>query len=40
LEEAPRKPACVVVDLDLPEGQATEVLEELDGLPVVALIGS
>jgi DNA-binding response OmpR family regulator len=39
LEEAPRKPACVVVDLDLPEGQATEVLEELDGVPVVALIG-
>jgi DNA-binding response OmpR family regulator len=28
-----------VVDLDLPEGQATEVLEELDGVPVVALIG-
>jgi DNA-binding NarL/FixJ family response regulator len=38
LEEATRKPACVVVDLDLPEG--TEVLEELDGLPVLALIGS
>ena len=40
LEEAPRKPACVVVDLDLPERQGTEVLEELDGVPVLALIGS
>jgi DNA-binding response OmpR family regulator len=40
LEEAPRKPACVVVDLDLPEGQATEVLEDLDRIPVLALIGS
>jgi DNA-binding response OmpR family regulator len=39
-EEAPRKPACVVVDLDLPEGEGTEVLEELDGVPVLALIGS
>src|SRR5215211_246872 len=35
-----KKPACVVVDLDLPDGEGTEVLEELDGLPVLALIGS
>jgi two-component system, NarL family, response regulator DevR len=35
-----KKPACVVVDLDLPEGEGTEVLEEVDGQPVVALIGS
>jgi len=39
LEEAPCKPVCVVVDLDLPEGQATAVLEELDGVPVLAMIG-
>jgi DNA-binding NarL/FixJ family response regulator len=41
LREANRtKPACVVVDLDLPEGEGTEVLEELDDVPVLALIGS
>jgi DNA-binding NarL/FixJ family response regulator len=33
-----RKPACIVVDLDLPEGEGTELLEELDGVPVLALI--
>jgi DNA-binding NarL/FixJ family response regulator len=38
LEEADHKPACVVVDLDLPDGQGTEVLKELDGIPVLALI--
>jgi DNA-binding NarL/FixJ family response regulator len=40
LDEANRKPACVVVDLDLPEGEGTEVLKELDRVPVLALIGS
>ena len=35
-----KKPACIIVDLDLPDGQATEVLKELDGLPVLALIRS
>ena len=41
LEEAnQKKPACIVVDLDLPDGPGTEVLKELDGLPVLALIGS
>jgi DNA-binding NarL/FixJ family response regulator len=40
LEEANYKPACVVVDLELPEGEGTEVLEEVDGIPVLALIGS
>jgi len=35
-----KKPACVVVDLDLPEGEGTEVLKELDGTPVLALIAS
>jgi DNA-binding NarL/FixJ family response regulator len=39
LEEANQKPACIIVDLDLPEGEGTEVLEQLDGLPVLALIG-
>ena len=39
LEEADHKPACVVVDLDLPDGEGTEVLKELDGVPVLALIG-
>jgi DNA-binding NarL/FixJ family response regulator len=39
LEEAERMPACAVVDLDLPEGEGQRVLEELDGVPVVALIG-
>jgi DNA-binding response OmpR family regulator len=39
LQEAEQRPACVVVDLDLPEGEGQEVLEELDGVPVVALIG-
>ena len=39
LDAADRKPACVVVDLDLPEGEGREVLEELDGEPVLALIG-
>jgi DNA-binding NarL/FixJ family response regulator len=40
LEEANQKPACIIVDLDLPDGQGTEVLKELDGLPVLALIRS
>jgi two-component system, OmpR family, KDP operon response regulator KdpE len=40
LEEANQKPACVVVDLDLPDGEGTELLKELDGLPVLVLIGS
>ena len=41
LEEAKqKKPACIVVDLDLPDGQGTEVLKELDGILVLALIKS
>jgi DNA-binding NarL/FixJ family response regulator len=40
LEEADQKPACIIVDLDLPEEEGTELLKELDGTPVVALIGS
>jgi DNA-binding NarL/FixJ family response regulator len=38
LEANQKKPACIIVDLDLPEGEGTEVLKELDGLPVLALI--
>ncbi len=37
LEEANQKPACVIVDLDLPEGDGTELLKQLNGLPVVGL---
>jgi DNA-binding NarL/FixJ family response regulator len=38
LEEATRKPVCIIVDLDLPDGEANELLKELDGMPVLALI--
>jgi two-component system, NtrC family, response regulator PilR len=38
LEGTPRKLACVLVDLDLPEGEGAEVLEGLDRVPVLALI--
>ena len=38
LDEANQKPACVIVDLDLPEGDENELLKELNGLPVVALV--
>jgi DNA-binding NarL/FixJ family response regulator len=40
LEETDQKPACIIVDLDLPEGEGTEVLKQLDGIPVLALIES
>jgi two-component system KDP operon response regulator KdpE len=40
LEEANRKPACIIVDLDLPDGEGTELLKQLDGIPVLALIES
>jgi DNA-binding NarL/FixJ family response regulator len=40
LEEANQKPACIIVDLDLPDGEGTEVLKELDGIPVLTLIRS
>jgi DNA-binding NarL/FixJ family response regulator len=38
LEEANQKLACVIVDLDLPDGEGTELLKELNGLPTLALI--
>ena len=40
LDEADHKLACVVVDLDLPEGGGPELLKGLDGIPVLALIKS
>jgi DNA-binding NarL/FixJ family response regulator len=40
LGEENRKPTCAIVDLDLPEGEGTELLEQLGGIPVLALIGS
>ena len=39
MEEAnQKKPACVIVDLDLPDGEGNELLKQLDGIPVLALI--
>jgi DNA-binding NarL/FixJ family response regulator len=38
LEEAKQIPACIIVDLDLPDGGGNELLEQLDGIPVLALI--
>jgi CheY-like chemotaxis protein len=38
LDDANQKLACVIVDLDLPDGDGTELLKQLNGLPVVALI--
>ena len=39
LEEAnQKKPACIIVDLDLPDGEGNALLKELDGIPVLALI--
>jgi DNA-binding NarL/FixJ family response regulator len=35
-----KKPACIIIDLDLPEGEGTELLKQLDGIPVLALIRS
>jgi two-component system KDP operon response regulator KdpE len=40
LEEMDQKPACIIVDLDLPEGEGTELLKQLDGIPVLAFIES
>jgi DNA-binding response OmpR family regulator len=38
LDDANQMPVCVIVDLDLPDGDGTELLEQLNGQPVLALI--
>ena len=38
LEDANQQPICVIVDLDLPDEDGTEVLKQLNGLPALALI--
>src|SRR5215213_4980009 len=39
LEEAnQKKPACIIVDLDVPDGEGKELLEHLDGIPMLRLI--
>ena len=37
LSDTEDKPACAIVDLDLPDGDGIELLEQLSGLPVLAL---
>ena len=37
LNDTKDKPACAIVDLDLPDGDGIELLEQLRGLPVLAL---
>jgi DNA-binding NarL/FixJ family response regulator len=39
LDDAGRDLACVVVDLDLPDGGGHELLERTNGLPTLALVG-
>ena len=38
LNDANQKPACIIVNLDLPNGDGTQLLKQLNGLPVLALI--
>jgi DNA-binding response OmpR family regulator len=38
LDDANQMPVCIIVDLDLPNGDGTELLKQLNGLPVLALI--
>lgn len=37
LTDTEDKPACAIVDLDLPDGDGIELLEQLRGLPILAL---
>ncbi len=37
LSDTKDKPACAIVDVDLPDGDGIELLEQLRGLPVLAL---
>ena len=38
MDDTNQIPVCVIVDLDLPDGDGTELLKQLNGLPVLALI--
>jgi DNA-binding response OmpR family regulator len=38
LKDPSQKHACAIVDLDLPDGDGTELLKRMNGLPVLALI--
>ena len=40
LSDTGDKPACAIVDLDLPDGDGIELLEQLHGSPVLALATS
>jgi DNA-binding NarL/FixJ family response regulator len=40
LDDVGHKPLCVIVGLDLPDGDGSELVGKLDGIPVLALIGS
>src|SRR4028119_1905520 len=40
LHNAARKPICAIVDFDVPGGEGIELLKQLKGLPVLALIRS
>ncbi len=37
LSDTKHKPACAIVDLDLPDGDGVDLLEQLRGLPILAL---
>ena len=40
LEDAKQKPACVMVDLDLPDREANELLKRVEGIPVLMVLGA
>ena len=40
LDDENQMPVCVIVSLDLPDGEGTELLKHLNGLPVLALLRS
>jgi DNA-binding NarL/FixJ family response regulator len=40
LDDAACKPICAIVDFDVPGGEGLELLKQLKGLPVLALISS
>ena len=40
MDDAARKPICAIVDFDVPGGEGIDLLKQLKGLPVLALIRS